>query len=262
MPGRRTCVFSFSSTEKPDPERSTTLKSCTFHSRLLAEWLAGPRGRLLRRAQIGRRQRVLEIGCGHGIVTAELVRRSAGSVVCLDRTVEPALNVRSLGALLVEGDAAHLPFAAHTFDLVLCQNVLMWVQDAPAAVQEVAGTLQPGGVLVALEPDYGGMMEHPREIALRDLWLTGLRRAGADPEGGRALPAICEAAGLDTWVELQGIPQPASAEALNLLADLPLTEEEMAQVGRVERAVAARIGGWDVFVHVPYMLVMATKTQR
>ncbi|MFW5868596.1 MAG: class I SAM-dependent methyltransferase [Armatimonadota bacterium] len=53
-------------------------------SRSLAQWLQGPRSRALRRAGIGRRERVLEVGCGHGFVTEELGRRAAGEVVAVD----------------------------------------------------------------------------------------------------------------------------------------------------------------------------------
>lgn len=228
-------------------------------SRLLAEWLAGPRGRLLRRAHIGRRQSVLEIGCGHGIVTGELVRRAGGTVVAIDRDVEPALQVRDIGAHLLAADAARLPFAPCTFDLIFCQNVLMWIAHAAGAVREMTRVLRPGGVVVGLEPDFGGMLEYPPQVAVRDLWLRGLTQAGADPTIGRALPALCEAAGLDTWAELQGIPQPATPEATELLLDLPLSEEDRARVQRTAQAITARTGRWDVFVHVPYVLVIGTK---
>ena len=53
-------------------------------SRKLADWLQGPRSRALRRAGIGRRDSVLEVGGGPGFVTQELARRTAGSVVAVD----------------------------------------------------------------------------------------------------------------------------------------------------------------------------------
>jgi len=228
-------------------------------SRALAQWLAGPRARLLRRAYIGRRKRVLEVGCGHGVVTGELVRRSAGSVVAIDRIIEPVAVVPPAGAEVLAADARQLPFPSASFDLIFCQNVLMWVPKVHSAIREMARTLQPGGALVAMEPDYGGMMEYPPEIAVRDLWLAGLTRAGADPEIGRGLPPMCEATGLDVWIELQGVPQPATPEATRLLLDLPLSEDERSRALHAAEAIEARRGKWDVFVHVPYVLVIATK---
>jgi SAM-dependent methyltransferase len=228
-------------------------------SRALAGWLASPRGRLLRRVHIGRRARVLEVGCGHCVVTEELVRRAAGTVTCIDLVIEPALAAAPSDARVVAADARHLPFAGATFDVIFCQNVLMWVPQVETVIAEAARTLEPGGALVAIEPDYGGMMEYPPEIAVRDLWLAGLTRAGADPEVGRALPAICEAAGLDVWVELQGVPQPATAEATRLLLDLPLSADERSRALRAAEAIAAQRSKWECFVHVPYVLVVATK---
>ena len=180
---------------RPDlPDRDQSLQ--------LAEWLAGPRGRHLRRAQIGRRRRVLEVGCGHGFVTEELVRRCPGQVVALDRDTRPAAQRGISGACLVEAEATALPFADSSVDLAFFQNVLLWIGDPQAAIEEAARVLAPGGCLVAIEPDFGGMIEHPPEIALQDVWLRALRASGADPLIGRKLPGMCERAGLDVWVEL------------------------------------------------------------
>jgi SAM-dependent methyltransferase len=184
------------------------------------------------------------------VVTEELRRRAAGEVVSLDLRPQP-------GAALA-GDATHLPFPDASFDLVFFQNVLLWVAGWPRAVAEAARVLQPGGDLVALEPDYGGMMEHP-DLGLAALWRAVLTRAGADPLVGRALPAACEAAGLRVWVELTHLPQPAHPDALRLLERHPLTAEERCQVEVARRALADRRGEWGVFLHVPYFVVVAGK---
>ena len=215
----------------------------------LSDWLAGPRSRALRRARIGLRHRVLEVGCGHGLVTADLRRRAAGSVVTLD----PGPSAADLAAR-----AEHLPFRDSSFDLVFFQNVLLWVSPLEAALREAARVLAPGGDLVALEPDYGGLLEHP-SLGLGDLWRAGLTRAGADPCVGRRLPALCETAGLQVWVELAHLPQPASPAALRLLEGLPLTAAELLQVAEAHRALENKPSLWGVFVHVPYVIVVAGK---
>jgi len=229
----------------------------TERARLLAKWLAGPRSRALRRAQVGRRRRVLEVGCGYGLVTAELARRAAGPVVALDPELSPAQAV-GIYYPAVAGDALRLPFREASFDLVFCQNLLLWVSAVERAVAEAARVLQPGGALVALEPDYGGMLEHPA-LGLRELWLAALARAGADPQVGRRLPAACEAAGLRPWVELTHLPQPATPEAVRLLEGLPLTSAEQEAVERAARQVAERRSPWGVLLHVPYVLLVAER---
>ena len=129
-------------------------------------------------------------------------RRSGGEVVALDcRQNVLASDPQSFaGADRVCGDALRLPFADGTFDLVFCQFTFLWI-DARSAVKEIHRVLQPEGVLVAIEPDYGGMMEYPPEIAARDLWITALNRAGADPCIGRKLPGMLEQpAGKLKWI--------------------------------------------------------------
>jgi len=228
-------------------------------SRLLADWLEGPRGRLLRRANIGKRRRVLEVGCGHGVLTQELQRRANGPVVGIDRDILPALAARMPEDLLCQGDIAALPFRDLSFDLAVCENVLLWVEEIDQAANELRRVLKRGGVVVVIEPDYGGMMEYPETIALRDLWIEGLRRAGADPLVGRRLPGVFERAGFSVWLELQGIPQPATPQATGLLAGLPLSAEEQARVSRVAEELRKQDGTWTTFVHVPYFLLVCTR---
>jgi len=235
----------------------------------LAQWLAGPRGRLLRRAQIGRRRRVLEVGCGHGFVTQELVRRCPGQVIAIDREFGDMtrfassrigiVSPNSRAPRLIQADAAALPFADSSLDLVLFQNTLLWIADPQAAVAEAARTLASSGCLLAIEPDFGGMIEHPPDVALQDVWLRALSACGADPLIGRKLPGLCERAGLEVWVELQQMPRDAGPAAMRLLDDVPLAPEDRARVEETERAVSRRTGTWEVFIHVPYFLIVATK---
>jgi len=237
-------------------------------ARELAHWLRGPRSRALRRAGIGRRQRVLELGSGHGIVTEELARRAPGMVVALDREPLPHAGEQRRAwrqarppphrLLCIGGDARRLPFAAGAFDLVFSQNTLMWVGDAAAAVAEATRVLAAGGALVALEPDYGGMLEEP-DLGLRVMWLDALERAGADPLMGRRLPRLAEETGLRVWVEMAHIPRPAELDALRLLQGLPLTVGERRRVEDASAIVAEARGRWSVFLHVPYVLLVAER---
>ncbi len=225
-------------------------------SAAIAEWLAGPRSRALRRAAVGLRDCVLEAGCGHCVVTAELQRRARGDVVCLDIT--PEVLRASSAVNPVCGDCVSLPFTACSFDLVFFQNVLMWIPDLQAAIFEAARVLQAEGALVAIEPDYGGMMEHP-DLGLRGIWIDALTRAGADPHMGRKLPAACEKARMAVWVELSHLPQQATAQAVSLLEDLPLTADQRRTTRIAANRIADGPGGWSQFLHVPYFLIVATK---
>jgi hypothetical protein len=72
---------------------------------------------------------------------------------------------------------------------------------------------------------------------------------------------MCESAGLEVWVELLHLPQPADAAALTLLDDLPLPASDRARVEDVRRRLTATPGRWQALIHVPYFLIAATAPQ-
>ncbi len=85
--------------------------------------------------------------------------------VAIDVAPAPGLDVLSL--------AAPLPFASATFDTVLCTSVLEHVDDAEAAISEIARILRPGGRLIITAP-----FLYPTHEAPYDFWRTthwGLR---------------------------------------------------------------------------------------
>lgn len=133
----------------------------------------------------------------------------------------------------------------------------MWLE-ASVVVEEIRRVLQPGGLLVAVEPDYGGMIEHPPEIAARDLWLAALARAGADPQVGRKLPGLAAAAGFHLRVDLLERLDCPSAARFDLLRGLPLSEAEKETLRRIETADTACADSQPV-VHLPMFLITAEK---
>lgn len=217
-----------------------------------AEWLAPARARLLRGVGIAHRRRILDLGAGYGAVTGELVRRGGGTVAALDQAVTAVSQVSIAPGVC--GDARALPFVNESFDLVFCQCVLLWVGDGTAVVAEIHRVLQPGGVLVALEPDYGGMMEYPPEIATRDMWLTALRRVGAEPLIGRMLPGLLAQQGFQVQTRLLDELTPPSLLRFEFLRTLPLAEEETAVLHHIEQSPTA-----PQVVHLPFMLITAVK---
>jgi SAM-dependent methyltransferase len=218
-----------------------------------SERLAGMRSRLLRRAGIAHLGPVLDLGAGYGAATAELGRRSRGPVVALDRRPAPLRALGSAGAAdTVAGDALALPFADRSFDLVFAQLLFLWVADLDRALAEVERVLRPGGILLAVEPDYGGAVEHPPEIAAAALWEAGLRRAGADPRVGRRLIARLRARGFAVEVDLPPSLPPPDPDRLDLLAGL-VGEQETAPLRAAERALAPD----EVVAYVPIFFITA-----
>jgi SAM-dependent methyltransferase len=156
----------------------------------------------------------------------------------------------------VGADASALPFPDRTFDLVFTQFALLWMPLAPT-LAEVVRVLAPGGALVALEPDFGGLVEHPSATAVRAVWLAALSRAGADPCVGRALPAACAAAGLGAEVLLPAEASPPSPLRFDLLAGLPLVPGEAEALAAAREA--ARRAPPGAVAHLPVFGVIARR---
>ena len=226
-----------------------------------AEWLAAARARALRTIGIAHRETILDLGCGCGAVTGELSRRSGGEVVAFDcrRDVLAEHPQSFVGAERICGDAIALPFADASFDLVFCQFTLLWT-DAAAVAQEIHRVIRPKGVLLAIEPDYGGMIEHPPEIATRDLWIAALTRAGADPNVGRKLPGILRAPDWNVEVDLLNRLMPPSPLRFDLLRELPLTDAEKQRLSSLQAADAAIAESAKV-VHLPMFIVIGERTE-
>ena len=91
-------------------------------------------------------QRVLDAGCGDGQVTAAL----AASNVLVGVDFSPAMAARAArrGLRPVCADVLALPFAAASFDLVVCAEALACLPDPLAALPGLMRLVKPGGRLL------------------------------------------------------------------------------------------------------------------
>ncbi len=98
--------------------------------------------------------RVLDLGCGAGLLCEPLARAGA-RVTGIDAAVRSIAVARQHAAdqkLVVDyrcGDAVTALAAGETFDLVLLLEVVEHVQDMPAFVGQAAAHLAPGGLMIA-----------------------------------------------------------------------------------------------------------------
>jgi SAM-dependent methyltransferase len=104
-------------------------------------------------------QRVLDVGCGPGALTTELVRRlgSAG-VTAVDPSEEfvSAARDRLPGVTVELASAEHLPFADRSFDAAIAQLVVHFMDDPVAGLAEMARVTRTGGVVAACVWDHAG----------------------------------------------------------------------------------------------------------
>jgi ubiquinone/menaquinone biosynthesis C-methylase UbiE len=126
---------------------------------------------LLRAAALRPGERVLDVGCGTGIVArlaADAVG-SEGSVVGLD--VEPAMLAVARSAVgpgveWIEASAESIPLPDESVDVVLCQMSLQFVPDRARAVEEMRRVLVPGGRFVLNVPGPTSSFFEPLSEAL------------------------------------------------------------------------------------------------
>jgi demethylmenaquinone methyltransferase/2-methoxy-6-polyprenyl-1,4-benzoquinol methylase len=124
--------------------------------------------------------RVLDVGAGTGVSTAELARSGAYAVGA-DLSVGMLLAGRRSRpeVPLLAGDALRLPFADATFDAVTISLALRNVVDPGAALREMARVTRPGGRLVVCE------FSTPVNPVFRTVYLSYLM--GSLPSVARAV---------------------------------------------------------------------------
>lgn len=91
-------------------------------------------------------QAVLDLCCGHGALTGKLVEAGA-QVSGLDFSEKMLHHAarNAPGADLRKGDAAALPFADESFDVVICNFGMMHLPDQPSVLREIRRVLKPAG---------------------------------------------------------------------------------------------------------------------
>jgi SAM-dependent methyltransferase len=136
-------------------------------------------------AGVGPDARVLDVGCGPGILTCELVqRRGAPRVSAVDPVdaFVAATAASCPGVDVLQAWAEELPYADDTFGATLAQLVVHFMRDPAAGVAEMTRVTAPGGRVSACVWDHAGGTG-----ALSSFWRVVKRYdREADDEG--ALP--------------------------------------------------------------------------
>jgi SAM-dependent methyltransferase len=110
-------------------------------------------------AGLSRGQRVLDVGCGPGALTAELVRRQGAarvSAVDPSESFVAAVRQRLPGVDARTAAAEQLPFPDGSFDVVLAQLVVHFMADPAAGLREMGRVASRGGTVAACVWDYAG----------------------------------------------------------------------------------------------------------
>jgi len=108
-------------------------------------------------AQAG--HRALDVGCGPGALTTQLVERlGAEAVSAIDPSPSfvAAIRARFPEVDVQSGVAEHLPFPDDCFDLALAQLVVHFMTDAVSGLLEMARVTRPGGLVAVCVWDHAG----------------------------------------------------------------------------------------------------------
>jgi SAM-dependent methyltransferase len=104
-------------------------------------------------------QRVLDVGCGPGALTTELVRRVGPAAVTAVDPSEPfvaAARERHPGVRVERASAEHLPFPDQAFDAAMAQLVVHFMADPVTGLREMARVTRTKGVVAACVWDHAG----------------------------------------------------------------------------------------------------------
>ena len=175
--------------------------------------------------------RALDVG-GRGVTAKMLRARGIETIAC---DLSPRMAARA-GAPAVAADEEFLPFAAESFDLVVANLSLHWVNDLPGALIQLRRALRPDGFFLASLPALGTLAELRAALTEAESDLTG----GAAPRIS-PFPELRDCAGL---LQRAGFALPVAdideirvlyADPMNLLRDLRAAGEANAVALRDRR---------------------------
>jgi len=126
---------------------------------------------------INQGERVLDIGCGAGVdsILAGLIVGRKGAVVGVDIVPEMIARAESNRQLIdidnidfQQTSAENLPFADHTFEVVISNGAFNLIPDKAAAMSEILRVLKPGGRLMVADQISAGSVQKDLKARLEN----------------------------------------------------------------------------------------------
>jgi ubiquinone/menaquinone biosynthesis C-methylase UbiE len=145
--------------------------------KLLAKVLAPVTDRLLSVLQLPSGARVLDLGCGMGETTRQLVRMldKPKEIVGLELNLDLVETARKLssraedGVSFEQGDVSALEFPDNSFDFAFARYLLMHLPEPEGVLQEMLRVCRSGGVVAVQEPDFSFQRCYPDSWAYERL---------------------------------------------------------------------------------------------
>jgi ubiquinone/menaquinone biosynthesis C-methylase UbiE len=176
--------------------------------RARAEDEAGAREEYLRLLDVSPGERVLDVGCGSGVVMREVARRVSPDGVAVG--LDPSLSFLTIARELAEqaglasvielcrGDCRALPFPDCSFDAVLAATVLAHVPNAEKAIVEMIRVTRVGGRVGVFDFDADSVLiSHPDRALTRRIVVAAADHASVNGWLIRQLPGLFADLGLE-----------------------------------------------------------------
>ena len=158
----------------------------------------------------------LDVGCGNGAFTEEIVTNCApASVVAIDPSDDQLAFARMRPAAKIAdfriGDAQALQFADASFDIAIMALVISFLPDPAKAVTEMARVVRPGGWVATYMWDVpgGGTPVDPIYVELEGMGMTSVRPSNPAISSQGAMQKLWENTGLNA-IETRTIHIPVS----------------------------------------------------
>ena len=150
---------------------SVTLGQLDAYERYMGRWSRLVAREVLDWLALPAKLKWLDVGCGVGALTSEILARAAPASVTGWDSSEGFLTyarkqIPYANASFRPGDAQALPFADKSFDAAVSGLVLNFVRSSERATGEMRRVLRPGGVAAAYVWDYAGNMELIQRFAI------------------------------------------------------------------------------------------------
>jgi ubiquinone/menaquinone biosynthesis C-methylase UbiE len=162
------------------------------------------RAACLRMLDPRRGERALDVGCGPGLLLADLgaLVGPRGSALGIDISADMVSIARARcepwpWIAVAEGPATAIHAPDEAFDIVTSTQVLEYVPDVDAALAEIRRVLRPGGRAMLLDSDWEALVTNADDVARQSAVLQAWRAHAAHQSLPRSLVARLKRAGFD-----------------------------------------------------------------
>ncbi|WP_328331321.1 methyltransferase domain-containing protein [Kribbella sp. NBC_00382] len=148
--------------------------------------------------RLGAGDTCVDVGCGDGGATAELVRAHVKAIgVDPDPAVIAAASARTPGAVFHVAHSGDLPLEDESVDGYHAANLFHLLPDPLPTLAEAQRVLRPGGRIALIGQDYGFLMLDSDDQDLTDVIGLGLESRWVAPRAARSYRDLLLGTGFD-----------------------------------------------------------------